>query len=111
MGCRDIEPTCLPDTVRQTVVALCADYSRRASLIAGGAVSRRTEIEFRYINFKILEAAEEIAPERDALTYIDEIGRRVGYAKSAISYIGERAYKTQKHGIEINIAKKLHLVD
>ncbi len=103
--------TTLPETVKSTVYALCADYERRRALIDGKLLSRRTELEFRYLNFKIYEAAVEVAGESMAPIFIEEIGERIGYAKSKLYYMSERIYKNQKCDIIKNIAKKLHLTD
>lgn len=93
------------------VLALCKDYERRSSKIASGASQRRTLVEFRYLNFKIFDAAAEIAGEELAPLYIKEIGEGIGYAKSALDGISEGTYKKYKKLIKENIAKKLHLSD
>ncbi len=101
----------LPEAVKQTVASLCADFERRKGLIEGKLLSRRTEHEFRYLNFKIAEAAIEVAGEKLAPVFIEEIGSKTGYAKSKLYYMSERMYKIQKSEIVLNIAKKLHLTD
>lgn len=99
------------DSVDMIVVGMCADYERRRQVLAAGNASRRTALEYRYLNFKINEAVMEIAGEHLALSYIKEIGRRIGYAKSEIDCVSESTYKIQKKEIKINIARKLHLID
>ncbi len=101
----------LPDAVKSAVYALCQDYERRERLIEGRLLSRRTDLEFRYLNFKIKEAAVEVAGEAMAPVFIEEIGSKTGYAKSKLYYMSERIYKVQKSEIVLNIAKKLHLTD
>ena len=94
------------------VCAMCRDFERRRLLIENKNVSKRTETEFRYLNFKIFTAAREIcASESEALIYINEIGRKIGYAKTALSYVSEVTYKETKANIKDNIARKLHLKD
>ncbi len=94
------------------VVALCRDYSRRVSDIESGYIGRRTLIELRYLNIKLLGAAAEIAGERYAEVFVREIGNAVGYAKSElIDRMSETSYKRYKALIKNNIAKKLHLKD
>lgn len=93
------------------MIALCLDYRRRQEAIEKREVSRRTDTEYRYYNFKIFDAAAEIVGERFAARYIDEIGRRVGYAKTDIDCVSEVTYKSYKRRIKDNIARRLHLCD
>lgn len=93
------------------VTGLCADFARRERLINEGAVSRRTLTEIRYINIKILEAAQEVVEERYARLFIKEIGENIGFANTKIEIYSETFYKTLKKEIKANIAKKLHLTD
>lgn len=99
------------NTLDALVVALCRDYVRREVAISNRAVSKRTDTEYRYLNFRIFEAAAEIVGERLAYAYICEIGGMVGYAKSEIDCMSEGTYKTYKRLIIENIAKRLHLSD
>ena len=99
------------DSVDMIVVGMCQDYERRREILSLGYASRRVELEFKYLNFKINEAVMEIVDERLALPYIKEIGGRIGYAKSEIDCVSESTYKIQKKEIKINIARKLHLID
>ncbi|MBQ9085242.1 MAG: hypothetical protein IJY24_06270 [Clostridia bacterium] len=97
-------------TLDSLVVALCADYFRRQDAIEGARFSRRVDMEYRYLNYLIHEAAAEIAGEREALTFIEEIGQKIGYAASSI-YLSENAYKVRKQEVKTGIARKLHLLD
>ena len=99
------------DTVDMMVVALCADYERRRSAIAERSVTHRTEMEYRYLNFKLLSAAEEIVGESRAELMIREIGERIGYAYSELYEMSEVSYKKKKQEVKSNIAKRLHLID
>lgn len=101
----------LDESLDALVVALCGDYERRARLIEEGYISRRTETEFRYYNFKIYDAASEICGERYAESFIKEIGGRIGYAKSENDHLSEPTYKQYKQMIKHSIAKRLHLTD
>lgn len=98
-------------TLDLVIVALCADYERRCALLETGSVSHRTEMEYRYLNFKVYNAAAEIVGELYAPEMIREIGARRGYAKSSIEHYSEKTYKVKKQQIKINIARKLHLID
>lgn len=99
------------DTLDALVIALCADYRRRRSAIERGEASRRTDMEYRYLNFKMLDAAMEIAGTRYGEIYINEIGGRIGYARSQVDHLSEVGYKLEKQQIKQSIARKLHLVD
>ncbi len=101
----------IPPTVDAIIVALCADYERRAALIHDPDISLRTSVEYRYLNYKISEAAKEVVGEGVAKMYVDEIGEKRGYAKSDIYGICEVTYKVAKREIKHNIARKLHLID
>lgn len=105
MSNRNIETT-----VDTLVIALCLDYERRAAAILSRMAAKRTDTEFRYLNFNIFEATAEIVGERYAEIYIKEIGERTGYAKSKITFVGEVQYKKNKRNIKDNVAKKLHLI-
>ena len=106
MAARNVETTL--DTL---VIALCLDYFRRQKAIEERNVTKRTDTEFRYYNFKIFAATSEIVGEHMAERYIKEIGNRTGYAKTSIEGMSEITYKNYKRLIKNNIAKKLHLRD
>lgn len=100
------------DTALCVVDALCADYGRRERLITSECKPCiRVEVELRYYNFKIIEAAEEIVGERYARTMIKEIGDATGYAHTALDYMSEATYKETKREVRENIAKRLHLTE
>ncbi len=101
----------LSESVDALVVALCHDYFRRKEALENKSVTKRTDTEFRYYNFKIFDAACEIGGERYAELYVKEIGRRTGYAKTSLHFLSEITYKRYKTLIKENIAKKLHLID
>ncbi|MBO5906737.1 MAG: hypothetical protein J6Q85_01100 [Clostridia bacterium] len=101
----------ISDTVDMMVVALCADYERRRAAISERSVTHRTEMEYRYLNFKLFSAAEEIVGKARAELMIREIGNRVGYAYSELYDISEVSYKKKKQDVKSNIAKRLHLID
>ena len=92
------------------VVALCSDYERREEVIKNKSASYRVIMTYRFINYKILDAASSIAGTRDSLDFIREIGERGGYTKTEIS-LGERAYKITKLAVKVEIAKRLGLID
>ena len=99
----------LADTEDLLIVALCADYERRKRALSRGVLPHVTEMEYKYLNYKIYDAAAETVGENLAEIYISEIGNRTGYAASAIDSISETTYKLKKNKIKAAIAKKLHL--
>ena len=66
-------------------------------------------MEYRYLNFKIFNAARQMLCERDALIMIEEIGGEVGYARSRLEYVSEKTYKEYKRRIKDLIAVALQL--
>ena len=103
--CAGYEPT-----LDRLVVALCCDLERRERAIAERRVSHRTEMEYRYINHRMMEAAEEICGDR-ARIYIEEVALRTGYASSSVDNASEVTYKLRKQAMKQNIARYLHLLD
>ena len=91
------------------VVALCADFARRERVIAERSEPHRVELEYRYLNFKIMSAAASLCGERDGRVLIDEIGSETGYAGSALSYYSEISYKRLKRAVKDGIATSLNL--
>ena len=101
----------MPESVNKIVIALCTDYGRRADAIRDRSVTRRTEMEYRYINYKMYNAAVEVVGEDDSEVYISEIGGNIGYVNSEILHLSEMTYKVNKRAVKENIARKLHLID
>ena len=99
------------DTLDALIVAYCRDFQRREESVKQGYCTGRTSMEYKFLNFRISEAAMEIAGERLGGIFIEEIGNRVGFAHSRIDCLSESAYKIQKQEIKLNIARKLHLLD
>ena len=93
------------------VVALCADYERREQALRDRSVGHRAEMEYKYLNYKMFDAAAEVVGVSDAPTVIREIGTRVGYAKCELCDVSERIYKERKKEVKLNIARKLRLCD
>ena len=97
-------------TLDAVIVALCRDLGRRERALMRGDCSARVAMEYRYVNSRIYEAAEEIAGAHYARIYIEEIGARTGWVSSRIT-LSEGAYKEEKLAVKRNIARKLHLMD
>ena len=95
--------------IKRLIRAQAEDFKRRGLILEGGNLSRRLRMEYAYLNSKIYEGAAEIIGPRFAETFIEEIGGGVGYAKSAVEFLSEAAYKEYKTEIVCNIAKKLYL--
>lgn len=101
----------LPDSLDKLIVALCFDYKRRQGAISDRSFSHRTQMEYRYVNYRIEEGALEICPLGCVESFIEEIAARRGFANSEIDCMSEVTYKRQKQEIKYNIARKLHLID
>ena len=93
------------------IIALCRDYLRREDVVSVSGCNERTSIEYRYLNYRIKEAADEIVGERYALLFIEDIGKKMGYARSRIEGFSESDYKTMKRALKLGIARALHLLD
>ena len=100
----------LPESVDKLICALCADFERREGVILSRSGALRVQVECRYLNHKIMEAAVEVVGEYLAPLYIKEIGDKTGYAKSAVECVSESTYKIAKREIKSTIARRLHLV-
>ena len=101
----------IADTVDMTVTALCADFRRRSDALLAHSVTHRTRMEYKYLNFKLLSAADEIVGEGLGERMIEEIGYSIGYAYTELDHMSESTYKKMKRQVKENIAKKLHLID
>ena len=100
----------IPEALDDIVVALCADYSRRAEVITSRNAPYNVIMEYRFLNYRIMNAAMEIAGSRDALFFIKDIGQDIGYAASDLYVLSEKIYKERKREVKINIAKRLSLM-
>lgn len=92
------------------ICALCADYSRRADIISRRAAPYNVIMEYRFLNYRIMNAAIEIAGSRDALFFIKDIGGNIGYASSDLWVLSETVYKERKKEVRDNIARRLSLM-
>lgn len=97
--------------IEMIVVALCADYGRRADEIAKKELPPRVIMEYKYYNTKIYHAVAEIVGEGDAIHYIGDIGSRRGYSKQYNElYMSEATYNRRKRECKYNIARALNLI-
>ena len=110
MSTYDITDRELNSSLDALIVAMCRDYKRRESAIRAGELSRRTLMEYRYLDYRIFDGAADVVGCEDALIYIDEIGNKIGYANTALE-VSERTYKERKAAVKRSIARKLHLCD
>ena len=99
----------MPKSLEKLIVCMCADYSRRQSVIENRTAPFNVIMEYRFLNYRIMNAALEVAGSRDALTFIHDIGKNVGYAKTSLSALSESVYKDRKEGVKISIARRLSL--
>ena len=100
----------IPEGVASIVSALCADYYRRAEVIAFKKAPYNVIMEYRFLNYRMVNAAAEIAGMRDAERFIYDIGNNVGYATSELYALSEKVYKSRKSDVRLNIARRLSLV-
>lgn len=100
----------MPKGLENLVVGLCADYGRRGQIIKRRSATYGVIMQCRFLNYKIYNAACQIAGDADAEVFIREIGERVGYSRSKLSKLSEIDYKKRKAAIKRNIAKELLLM-
>lgn len=100
----------MPPELEAIICALCADYTRRADIISRKAAPYNVIMEYRFLNYRIMNAAIEIAGSRDALFFIKDIGCDIGYAQSDLWVLSESVYKERKKEVRDNIAKRLSLI-
>ena len=100
----------MPYELDALIIALCADYPRRSEVILGRTAPYNVIMEYRFLNYRIMNAAMEIAGTRDAIFFINDIGRNVGYADSDLWVLSEACYKQRKKDVKDNIAKRLSLM-
>jgi pantoate kinase len=99
----------MSESLEGLICAICADYCRRADVISNKSAPYNVIMEYRYLNYRILNAAIEISGSRDAYEFIMDIGAGNGYAKSALTALSESNYKRKKAEVKQNIAKRLSL--
>ncbi|MBO5908696.1 MAG: hypothetical protein J6Q67_02810 [Clostridia bacterium] len=99
----------MPKSLDRLIVCMCADYSRRQSVIENRTAPFTVIMEYRFLNYRMMNAALEIAGSRDALTFINDIGKNIGYAKTSLYALSESVYKERKEGVKVNIARRLSL--
>ena len=100
----------MPPELEVLISALCADYMRRAEIISRRGAPYNVIMEYRFLNYRIMNAAIEIAGTRDAIYFIKDIGNNIGYASSDLWALSEAVYKERKTGVKNNIAKRLSLM-
>lgn len=100
----------MPRELEGLVVALCADFSRRKRLIEKRDAGYSAIMECRFLNYRILDAARQVAGETEAEIYILDIGERTGYSKSRLNRLSEKNYKEKKAAVKLAIAKRLLLM-
>lgn len=102
--------TLMPTELDNLIVALCADYLRRADVISRRDAPYNVIMEYRFLNYRIMNAAMEIAGSRDAILFVYDIGNNVGYASSDLYSLSEAVYKERKMEVKNNIARRLSLM-
>ena len=100
----------IPEGLDAVIVSLCADYFRRADVIGKRTAPYNVIMEYRFLNYRMMNAAVEIAGPRDASAFIRDIGKNIGYTESDLYLLSERAYKIRKREVKYNIARRLSLI-
>lgn len=100
----------MTEGLENLIVALCADYERRAIVIENKTAPFNVIMEYRFLNYRIMNAAIEVAGPRDAVGFIKDIGGEIGYAASELWILSEKAYKKRKIQVKNNIARRLSLM-
>ncbi len=106
----EILMSAMPAELETLIVALCRDYPRRAEVIKSRGAPYNVIMEYRFLNYRIMNAAIEIAGSRDALYFIYDIGQDIGYASSDLWVLSEVLYKQRKKEVRDNIARRLSLM-
>ena len=104
------EEIVIPEGIEEIVRALCADYTRRAMVMKQGSAPYNVIMEYRFLNYRILNATVEIAGTRDARGFIKDIGEEIGYSTTDLWLLSESEYKNRKIRIKHNIARRLSLI-
>ena len=104
------EDIVIPEGVDRIIKELCADYARRAGVMQSKSAPFNVIMEYRFLNYRIMNAAIEIAGSRDAVCFIKDIGDERGYATSDLWVLSESEYKTRKIKVKLNIARRLSLI-
>lgn len=100
----------IPVGLDKIIIALCADYLRRSIVISDRTAPYNVIMEYRFLNYRMMNAAIEIAGSRDAALFIYDIGNNIGYAESELFSLSEKVYKERKKEVKENIARRLSLI-
>ena len=100
----------MPEELEGLIVALCADFYRRSEVIRDRSAPYNVIMEYRFLNYRMVNAAVEVAGTRDALEFIWDIGSGRGYADSELWVLSEAVYKERKREVKSNIARRLSLM-
>lgn len=100
----------MPLGLDKIIIALCADYLRRSIVISDRTAPYNVIMEYRFLNYRMMNAAIEIAGSRDAALFIYDIGNNIGYAESELFSLSEKVYKERKKEVKENIARRLSLI-
>lgn len=93
------------------IIALAADYKRRAEEIAKKELPPRILMEYKYYNTKIFNATAEVVGEANAERYIYDIGHNKGYPKNGDIYTAEAIYYRNKRESKRGIARALNFIE
>ena len=100
----------MPEGLEEVIKSLCADYTRRALVIECRSAPFNVIMEYRFLNYRMINAAIEVAGPRDARRFIKDIGESIGYSESELYLLSESVYKQRKAEVKNNIARRLSLL-
>lgn len=96
--------------LEEIIKSLCADFTRRDLVIKCRNAPFNVIMEYRFLNYRIMNAAIEIVGTRDARAFIKDIGEETGYADTDLWLLSEVVYKERKSEVKCNIARRLSLM-
>ena len=101
----------LPQTTYWLVVAICADYDRRAAALRKNELAQDTAAKFRHLN-EAVDSALECIEDAEWRTYLmQDIIHKRGYAWSQLSpFVAKNTYYKRKRLVAYRIAQSLNLI-
>ena len=100
----------LPTVLNRLIVALVADYERRASILRRRAAAEDVLDRYHRLNRAIDEAIEEVCEPAICRQMRLDIGDCRGARRTPLYFLGEGLYKRRKRAAKERIAQKLGLL-
>lgn len=101
----------LPQTTYLLVVAICADYDRRATALRKNELAQDTANEFKHLNEAVDLALSCISDADERKHMMQDIAHRRGYNWSQLSpFVSKNIYYKRKRLVAYRIAQSLNLI-